>query len=101
MRLAAIAGHEAGVRIIASAHDAFWIAAPLTEVDDAIATMRRLVERAGEAVAGIKIPVETSAVVRWPHRLGDVRPADAKGAPMWSEIQTLLDGGLQQARREA
>jgi hypothetical protein len=101
MRLAAIAGHEAGVRIIAPAHDAFWIAAPLAELDDAIATMRRLMERAGEAVAGIKIPVETSAVVRWPHRLGDVRPADAKGAPMWSEIQTLLDGGLQQARREA
>jgi DNA polymerase-1 len=45
MRLAAIAGHEAGIRILAPVHDAFWIAAPLAELDDAVATMSRLMVR--------------------------------------------------------
>jgi DNA polymerase I len=38
MRLATIAGYEAGIKIIAPVHDAFWIMAPLPEFDDAIAT---------------------------------------------------------------
>jgi hypothetical protein len=47
------------------AHDAFWIAAPLPDLDDAIATMTEIMIRAGRAVAGIEIPIETAAVVRW------------------------------------
>jgi hypothetical protein len=67
MRLAAIAGYEAGVHILAPAHDAFWIMAPLTELDDAIATMTRLMMRAGEVVTGgLKIPVEETARVPYP-----------------------------------
>jgi DNA polymerase I len=95
MRLAAIAAHEAGIKIIAVAHDAFWIAAPLAEFDDAIATMTEIMLRAGRAVAGIDIPVEVAAVVRWPQCLGDVRAPDAKGQAMWNEIKGLLAGGLQ------
>jgi DNA polymerase I-like protein with 3'-5' exonuclease and polymerase domains len=98
MRLAAIAAHEAGIRICAPVHDAFWIAAPLSELDDAIATMTRLMVRASNVVTGgIDIPVEVSAVVRFPQCLGDVRKPDAKGQAMWTEIRDLVRGGkLQQ-----
>jgi hypothetical protein len=99
MRLAAIAGYEAGIRIIAPAHDAFWIMAPLAELDDAIATMSTLMVKASRIVAGIDIPVEETARVPWPLCLGDVRKPDAKGQAMWTEIKGLLQGGLQQARR--
>jgi DNA polymerase-1 len=98
MSLAAIAGYEAGIKIIAPVHDAFWIMAPLSELDDAIATMSALMVRAGRAVAGIDIPVEVAAVVRWPQCLGDVRAPDAKGQAMWLEIKDLLQGRLRQAR---
>ena len=99
MRLAAIAGHEAGIHIVAPAHDAFWIAAPLAELDDAITTMKRLMVRASSVVTGgINIPVEESARVHWPQCLGDVRKPDAKGQAMWNEIKALVYGGLQQAR---
>jgi len=99
MRLAAIAAHEAGIHICGVAHDAFWIAAPLAELDDAIATMARLMVRASNVVTGgLDIPVEVSARVHWPRCLGDVRKPDAKGQAMWDEIKGLVYGGLQQAK---
>jgi hypothetical protein len=98
MRLAAIAGYEAGIRIIAPAHDAFWIMAPLAELDDAVATMSTLMVKAARVVAGIDIPVEETARVPWPLCLGDVRKPDAKGQAMWLEIKGLLQGAQQQAR---
>jgi hypothetical protein len=95
MRLAAIAGHEAGIRICAPVHDAFWITAPLSELDDAIATMSRLMVRASAAITGgLEIPVEVSAVVRWPDCLGDVRKPDAKGQAMWLEVRDLIRSGV-------
>ena len=96
MRLAAIAAYEAGIHICAPVHDAFWITAPLHELDDAIATMKGIMERAGREVAGINIPVEVAAVVRWPQCLGDVRKPDAKGQAMWVEIKNLLRSGALQ-----
>jgi DNA polymerase family A len=98
MRLAAIAGYEAGIHIIAPAHDAFWIAAPLDELDDAIATMRRLMVRAANVVAGVDIPAEENIRVCWPQCLGDVRKPTAKGQAMWNEVKTLVSGGLQQVK---
>jgi hypothetical protein len=98
MRLGAIAGHEAGVQIIGVAHDAFWITAPLSELDAAVATMSRLMVRAGAEVTGLEIPVEVAAIVCWPKCLGDVRRPTAKGQAMWDEIKGLLNGGLRQAR---
>ena len=93
MRLAAIAGYEAGIKIFAPVHDAFWIMAPLAELDDAIATMSALMVRAGRVVTGgLDIPVEVTAVVRWPQCLGDVRKPDAKGQAMWNEIKELMRG---------
>jgi hypothetical protein len=102
MRLAGIAAYEAGIRIIAVAHDAFWITAPLAELDDAIATMSRVMVRASNVVTGgLDIPVEASAVVRAPQYLGDVRKPDAKGQAMWCEIKELVCGGALQQTRKA
>jgi DNA polymerase-1 len=99
MRLAAIAMHEAGIRIAVPVHDAFWIAAPLDELDDAIATAMALMTRAGSVVTGgLDIPVEVSAKVCWPQCLGDVRAPEAKGQAMWTEVRDLMrSGALHQA----
>jgi DNA polymerase I len=101
MRLAAIAAFEAGIRICAPVHDSFWIAAPVPELDDAIATMKGIMERAGREITGINIPVEIAAVVRWPQCLGDVRKPGAKGQAMWNEVKTLLRSGALQQLAEA
>lgn len=94
MRLAAIAATEAGTKICAVAHDAFWIAAPLPDLDDAIATMTQTMIRASNVITGgLDIPVKVSAVARYPQCLGDVRKPDAKGQAMWNEIKNLIRGG--------
>ena len=71
--------------------------APLSELNDTIAAMEEIMIAAGRAVAGIDIPVDVSAEVRWPQCLGDVRKAKAKGHAMWTEIQALLDSGALKA----
>jgi hypothetical protein len=101
MRVAAIAAHEAGVCVVAPVHDCFWVTAPIDELDETIATMTVIMLRAGRAIAGIEIPVEVSAVVRWPQCLGDVRAPDAKGQAMWNEIRELVSSGTLQRVRQA
>jgi DNA polymerase I len=101
MRLAAIAAHEAGIRIAAPVHDAFWITAPLPELDDAIATMTKIMVRAGKAVTGFDIAVEVSAVVRYQQCFGDLRKSDAKGQAMWTEIKDLVRGDMLQRQIRA
>jgi hypothetical protein len=94
MRLAAIAAAEAGLCVCASAHDSFWLMAPLEDLEDAIATMRAIMVRAGNVVSGgIDIPVEISAKVCAPMCLGDVRRPDTRGQAMWNEIRDLVRGG--------
>ena len=93
MRIAAIAAHEAGILVCAPAHDAFWIMAPLPDLDRTIAAMTEIMLKAGRAVAGITIPVEVSYEVRWPQCLGDVRKGKDKGHAMWVEVQGLIAGG--------
>src|SRR5262249_22186719 len=80
MRLGAIAATEAGIRIVAIAHDAFWITAPLPELDDAIETMKRLMVRASNVITGgLDIPVEVGGVGRFPRWPGEGRAPGAKG----------------------
>jgi hypothetical protein len=55
--------------------------------------MRELMTRAGRAVCGIDIATEVSARVAWPQCLGDVRPMEAKGQQLWTEIRNLVTGG--------
>ena len=88
---------RAGIRVVAVAHDAFWITAPLAELDDAIATMTRLMVRASNVVTGgLDIPVEVSARVCWPHCLGDTRAPGVKGQAMWCETRELVRRGRLQ-----
>jgi DNA polymerase-1 len=99
MRLAAIAGREAGIRICCPIHDAFAIMAPLNELGDAIETMARIMVRASAVITGgLEIPVEKSFEVRWPDCLGDVRKPKAKGQALWIEIRDLVRGKLKQRR---
>jgi DNA polymerase-1 len=99
MRLAAIAGLEAGIRICCPIHDAFAIMAPLSELGDAIETMARIMVRASAVITGgLEIPVEKSFEVRWPDCLGDVRKPKAKGQALWIEIRDLVRGELKQRR---
>jgi DNA polymerase I len=100
MRLAAIAAHEARVHVCAPVHDAFWVAAPLNELDQTIATMTEIMLRASRATIGLTIPVELATTVRWPQCLGDSRKADAKGQTMWLEVQQLIRTGVLQPKEE-
>lgn len=84
MRLAAIAGTEAGIEICGPVHDAFLIGAPLDRLDADIDLMRTIMRRAGEAVAGIPINVEVEET-RWPSRA-----SEAKGTPMFDKIVSLF-----------
>ena len=92
MRIATIAATEAGIEVCASVHDAFWIMAPSAGIDDAIATMRDIMMRAGTAVTGgLEVSVTVEAVVHWPNCLGDTwRRPGANGPPMWAEVWDLL-----------
>jgi DNA polymerase I len=91
MRIAAIAATEAGIHVACPIHDAFWIMAPLSELDDAIERMQRIMIAAGTAVTGgLPIGVTVEHVVRWPHSLGDVRNPRDRGHAMWMEIKGLL-----------
>jgi len=96
MQLVSIVATECGITIAAPVHDAFWILAPLDELDTTIARMSEIMTEAGRLVAGIPIRVKVEAVVRWPQCLGDVRKPDAKGQAMWCEVRELVrNGGLQ------
>jgi DNA polymerase I len=96
MRLAAIAATEAGIAVCAPVHDAFWVMAPTTQIDDAIATTKRIMTRAGELVTGgLTIGVSVEAVVHSPQCLGDVRKPKDKGHAIWAEIKALVTGGLR------
>jgi DNA polymerase I-like protein with 3'-5' exonuclease and polymerase domains len=91
MRIAMIAATEAGIKICAPVHDAFWIMAPLNELDDTIVHMRDIMIRAGEAVTGgLRVGVSVEKIVRWPNCLGNVRSPNDKGQAMWQEIRSLI-----------
>jgi hypothetical protein len=85
MRIAAIAAYEAGIRFV-PVHDAFWIMAPLDELDAKITQMAAIMERASHAVCGSPSP-SRSHVVKYPQCLGDVRGPKNKGHKMWLEVQ--------------
>jgi len=96
MRLVSVVATECGITIAAPVHDAFWILAPLDELDATVARMIEIMIEAGRLAAGIPIRVKVEAVVRWTHCLGDVRPPDAKGQAMWCEVRELVrNGGLR------
>ena len=102
MRIAAIAATEAGIRICAPVHDAFWLLTPDGEVERTATQMREIMTEAGAAVAGglpITASVESERIVRSDANLGDRRRAAGKGQTMWNEAHDLIaNGSLRQAK---
>jgi DNA polymerase I len=93
MRIAAIAGTEAGIEVCAPVHDAFLIAAPLSRLDEDVAAMQAIMSEAGRYVTG-GLDIRTDAdVIRWPHRYMDER-----GEVMWEKVIGLLDESCQAAQ---
>jgi hypothetical protein len=68
LRIAVIAGTDAGLPICATVHDAIALVAPLPELDDAVAQLRSLMARAGELICGLPVRTEVEVLVRWPDR---------------------------------
>lgn len=86
LRIAAIAGTEAGIEVCAPIHDAFLIAAPLDRLDEDVANLREIMAKAGAAVTGgLKIRTDAE-VVKWPNRYTDER-----GKAMWERVVGLLE----------
>jgi DNA polymerase I len=99
MRIAAIAATEAGIQVCAPIHDAFWVLAPLDQLDDTIRQIIEIMIKAGEAVTGgLTIGVTVEDPVRSPKCLGDIRRPDDKGQAMWTEVWDLILSGF---KREA
>jgi hypothetical protein len=97
MRIAAIAATEAGIRVCAPVHDAFWILAPIDQIDQTIVQMQDFMTRAGAAVSGgLPITASVKFKVLAPANLGAVRRLGDRGFEMWAEVQALLNGGLRQ-----
>jgi DNA polymerase family A len=90
MRIVAIAATEAGIRTAAVVHDAFWVMAPLDELDDTIERMKAIMLRVGEAVTGLHVGVTVEHIVRWPNCLGDVRNRADSASTMWHDVKALL-----------
>jgi len=86
MRIAAIAGTEAGIEVCAPVHDAFLIAAPLERLDNDVRHMQELMTRAGNAVTG-GLDIRTEAkIFKWPDRY-----FDEEAVKMWDQIIGVLD----------
>jgi DNA polymerase I len=86
LRVACIAGTEAGIQIVAPVHDAVLIAAPLDLLDQHIAWMTTIMEDASEALFGLRIRAECETVVRWPDRF-----VPKKGRETWETVLRELE----------
>lgn len=82
LRLAVVACEEAGLRIVAPVHDAVLLEA---DTEEEIATARRLMERAAEAVIGIQIRTDREIVEPGCHY------ADPRGAAVWEFLRGKLE----------
>jgi DNA polymerase family A len=86
MRLATIAGTEAGIEICAPVHDAMLIAAPLDRLEADADHMAHLMGLAAREVSGgLAIRVDAQ-LIRYPDRF-----TDGRGARMWQRVLELLD----------
>jgi DNA polymerase-1 len=91
MRLAAMAGTEAGIGVCAPVHDAFLIAAPLDVLDEHVGLMRELMTKASLVVTG-NVPIRTDAkIIRFPDRF-----VDEDGVDMWNLVVQMA--GIPEAQ---
>lgn len=85
LRIASILLTEAGIRICAPVHDALLIEAPLSELDQAIATTKSLMQEASRLVLnGFELGSDVKEV-RYPDRYMDKR-----GVVMWNKVMSLI-----------
>ena len=85
MRLATVAGIDAGLSIVALVHDALLLLAPLSLLKEQAQAMRAIMVRASEIVTGgfpLRVDVK---LIRHPERY-----ADPRGAEMWNRAMAAL-----------
>jgi DNA polymerase I-like protein with 3'-5' exonuclease and polymerase domains len=86
LRLACCALTEGGVRVCAPVHDALLLEAPERDIEDAVATCQRVMQKASEAVLdGFALRAEAKEI-RHPGRY-----SDGRGREMWERVFRLLE----------
>jgi hypothetical protein len=95
LRVACMLGAEAGITVCGPLHDAVLIQAPVAELDDAIATMRGLMEQASAEVLGGHIIGVDDQTVTWPGRLHQ------GGEAMWEKVMRWAGLGAELAAAAA
>jgi hypothetical protein len=86
LRLACCLATEWGVEVCAPLHDALWVEADMSEIEDTVAATRRAMEEASKLVLdGYVVPSEAT-VIRYPDR-----HLDERGRVMWDRVMGVLD----------
>jgi DNA polymerase I len=85
LRIACCLATERGVEICAPVHDSLLIAAPLQDLDQAVATMQQAMREASAVVlSGFELSSDVK-IVRYPDRY-----SDARGEVMWTRVMKLI-----------
>jgi hypothetical protein len=88
MRIAACLAIRAGIQIATILHDAFLIEADAANIEDAVATMRRCMNRASEAVLdGVVIGTSVNRIMPGERFVAEDRPA---ALAMWERVMHHL-----------
>jgi hypothetical protein len=85
LRWACVLATDEGVTIHATLHDAVLIGAPDSQIEAAVAQMRRHMIAASCLVLGVEMKVPQPAIIRHPDRMRDPR-----GAMVWDEMVSRL-----------
>jgi len=85
LRLAAIMVSEAGIKVVATVHDALLIEAPLEALEKDVETAQELMEEASAVVLKGFRERTDATIVRYPDRY-----SDGRGEKLWREIMKLV-----------
>jgi DNA polymerase I len=86
LRLGCCLATERGIEVCAPVHDALLIAAPISEIEEAVAVTREAMAEASRVVLD-DFEVRTEAkVTRYPHHF-----VDKRGTQMWSVVTQLIE----------
>ena len=89
MRDVCVRAVEAGLHVCCPVHDAFLIEAKTEEIDDAVATLKRLMGDASERVLGPGRLIDAEAdVYRWPNRY-----FEGRGRKLFETVIEAVEGG--------
>ena len=96
LRLACCLGTERGIEICAPVHDAILIAAPLSELNEAVAAMCEAMREASRVVlAGFELGTDVK-LVKHPDRYEDPR-----GGVMWERVMRLIENVARERQHVA